>query len=69
MPVTLELTREVGPPERITLPVEIWFRGDRYTLEVPGNAQVTAARIDPAGKLPDLNRDNNRWPAGAPPGP
>jgi hypothetical protein len=62
LPVELELLREDGSRERRTLPADIWMLGDRYTLAVPGDAQVTSVLIDPDGALPDTDRTNNAWP-------
>jgi aminopeptidase N len=61
MPVTLQLKLDDGSVQKIDLPVEIWFPGDRYMLPVPGPKRVTGVLIDPDGLLPDVNRQNNRW--------
>ncbi|HET7598732.1 MAG TPA: M1 family metallopeptidase, partial [Gemmatimonadales bacterium] len=66
MPVDLALLREDGSTERLRLPADIWMHGDRFTLSVRGDAQVTNAAIDPDAALPDVRRENNRWPAMAP---
>jgi Peptidase family M1 domain len=62
MPVDLELLREDGTRERQSLPADIWMLGDRYTLAIPGDAQVTSVVVDPDGVWPDVDRSNNRWP-------
>ncbi len=66
LPTEVELLREDGSTERRTLPADIWMLGDRYTLAVPGDAQVTSVTIDPDGALPDIDRGNNRWPRVSP---
>jgi len=50
-----------GTTRRVTLPVEIWFGGSRYTAVVPGPRKVNAVIIDPDTWYPDLDRSNNRW--------
>jgi hypothetical protein len=64
MPVELALLMDDGSTERISLPVEVWFGGDRYTLVVPGPKKVNKVSIDPDGWYPDVRRENNRWPMG-----
>jgi peptidase M1-like protein len=62
MPVTLVLSLSDGSTRRLKLPVEIWYRGRRYTVTLPGAAKVTAAMVDPDSIYPDADRSNNRWP-------
>ena len=66
MPVDLALPMDDGSTQRLTLPVEIWFGGDRYTAVVPGPKKVNAVDLDPEPRYPDVRRENNRWPAGVP---
>jgi hypothetical protein len=61
MPVELALMMDDGTTERVTLPVEVWFRGSRYTAVIPGPRKVNAVVIDPDGWYPDVDRTNNRW--------
>jgi hypothetical protein len=69
MPVELALLMDDGTTQRLSLPVEIWFRGDRYTLLVPGPKKVNGVMIDPDNWYPDVERDNNRWPVVGPASP
>ena len=69
MPVELALLMDDGSTQRLRLPVEIWGLRDRYTALVPGPRKVNSVVIDPDGWYPDVDRSNNRWPAGAPAGP
>ena len=39
MPVQLALLMDDGSTQRLKLPVEIWFGGDRFTAVVPGPAE------------------------------
>ncbi len=67
MPVELALLMDDGSTQRLRLPVEIWGLGDRYAALVPGPKKVSGVVIDPDGWYPDVDRSNNRWPAGAAP--
>ena len=62
MPVELSLLMDDGSTRRLSLPVEVWFLGNRYTAVVPGPHKVNAVTIDPDGWYPDVNRENNKWP-------
>ncbi|MGH7499424.1 MAG: M1 family aminopeptidase, partial [Gemmatimonadales bacterium] len=62
MPVELAITMDDGSTRRITLPVEVWFRGDRYTAIIPGPRKVNTVAIDPDSWYPDVDRSNNAWP-------
>jgi Peptidase family M1 domain len=73
MPVELSLRMDDGTQRRLSLPVEVWFGGSRYTALVPGPRRVTGVIIDPQNFYPDVHRQNNRWvaedtAAGSPPG-
>jgi len=61
MPVELDLRMEDGSSRHLSLPVEIWFGGDRYVLTVPGPTRVVGAAIDPRNWYPDAHRENNAW--------
>ena len=63
MPVELELVMDDGSTRRVSLPVEIWFGGDRYDLLVPDARKVVKVTIDPRSIYPDVRRENNTWSA------
>ena len=63
MPVELDLRMEDGSSQHLSLPVEIWFAGDRYVLSVPGPKRVVGAAIDARNFFPDVHRENNSWMA------
>jgi hypothetical protein len=65
MPVELALIMDDSTTQHLSLPVEVWYAGDRYAALVPGPRKVTGVTIDPEGWYPDVNRENNSWPAGA----
>src|SRR5437870_1247609 len=61
MPVDLRLTLASGVVETIRLPVEIWYRGNRYAYARRLAADLVKVEIDPAMNLPDVRRENNVW--------
>lgn len=61
MPVTVLVTETNGKEHRITLPVEVWQRGDNWTFGVQTTSEIKEVTLDPDKKLPDWNRDNNKW--------
>lgn len=61
MPVSLKLVDAKGKVEKLTLPVEIWSRGDTYVFTWKTKAAIKEVTIDPDAKLPDVNRTNNHW--------
>src|SRR5215216_7555811 len=46
MPVELDLRMLGGASQHLSLPVEIWYAGSQYTLQVPGPKRVVGAAID-----------------------
>jgi aminopeptidase N len=63
MPVELDLRMEDGSAQHLSLPVEIWYAANRYTLMVPGPKKVVGATIDARNFYPDVRRENNSWMA------
>jgi hypothetical protein len=61
MPVELDLRMEDGASRHLSLPVEIWFGGDRYVVTVGGPKRVVGATIDAQNLFPDVHRENNSW--------
>lgn len=61
MPVTVLIKEANGKEHRINLPVEIWQRGSQWTFGVPTSSEIKEVTLDPDKKLPDWNRDNNKW--------
>jgi len=66
MPVEMGLLLDDGSIRRVTLPVEVWFLGDRYTALIPGPRKVISVTLDPESWYPDVDRGNNRWPVSGP---
>ncbi len=65
MPVELELVMDDGGTRQLSLPVEVWYGGDRYNLLVPDAKKVVKVTIDPNKLYPDVRRENNTWSAPA----
>src|SRR5437870_4309178 len=61
MPVDLQLTLASGAIETVRLPVEIWYRGNRYAYARRLAADLVKVEIDPGMRLPDVRRENNVW--------
>lgn len=61
MPVTAELAHADGSKERVSLPVEMWYLGNRFTLRVASKSPITGVTIDPDAVYLDQNRGNNTW--------
>jgi hypothetical protein len=66
MPVMLTLRLQDGTTQRVKLPVEIWYNGDRYVAVVQTRSPATGATINADGLLPDINPGNNEWKAPSP---
>lgn len=61
MPVTILITESNGTEHRVDLPVEVWQRGSKWTFNVNTTSEIKDVVLDPDKKLPDYNRDNNKW--------
>jgi hypothetical protein len=61
LPVTLKITEENGHAGVVRLPVEIWQRGDEWTLSYNSTSAITSIVLDPDNRLPDTDRTNNKW--------
>src|SRR5437773_8725318 len=61
MPVDLRLTLASGAVETVRLPVEVWYRGNRYAYARRHAADRVKVEIAPAMSLPDVRRENNVW--------
>lgn len=61
MPVTVLVKEANGKEHKIDLPVEVWQRGPEWRFYVPTTSEIKEVILDPDRKLPDWNRDNNKW--------
>ncbi|UAB85830.1 M1 family metallopeptidase [Zunongwangia sp. SCSIO 43204] len=62
MPVKLKITYQDGSSEDLTLPVEIWQRGDTWSHLVETDKAPKSIEIDPDKILPDVDYSNDSWP-------
>ncbi len=61
MPVNVKVIETNGTEHVLSLPVEIWQRGAKWTFDVPTTSEVKQVSVDPEKKLPDFDRANNTW--------
>lgn len=61
MPVTVLIRETNGREHKLNLPVEVWQRGAQWKFSVPTTSEIKEVILDPDKKLPDMNRDNNKW--------
>ncbi len=65
MPVEVRVVFDDGSSETRRIPIEAWYGSDRFVLRVPsGGRNVRAVQLDPDGRLPDVDRQNNVWGRG-----
>jgi hypothetical protein len=63
MPVFLAVTRANGRVDQLTIPVDVWFAGDRrHAIRIVREPTVKTIEIDPEKQFPDLDRTNQVWP-------
>ncbi|PRX40645.1 M1 family metallopeptidase [Salegentibacter salegens] len=62
MPVKMEITYEDGSSENVTLPVEIWQRGDSWNYLHRTDKSIENVELDPNKILPDVSSGNDAWP-------
>ena len=59
MPVTVRVVETNKKETIVTLPVEVWQRGAKYSFKVNTTNKIQSVTVDPYNRLPDVNRDNN----------
>jgi hypothetical protein len=65
MPAMLRVTFEDGSTRQLRVPVATWIQHTQFDVAVPGGKRIRSATIDPDGALPDVDRANNTFTAGA----
>jgi hypothetical protein len=60
MPVVMEITYEDDKKAQVTLPVEVWQRGNEWLYNA-GKKKIKSVILNPSGILPDINPENNGW--------
>jgi len=61
MPVDMRLTFADGTTERVRLPVEAWYEGNRFLYVRQFPKDLVKVEIDPDKNFPDVRRGNNVW--------
>ncbi len=62
MPLRMAVQYADGTTRTVTLPVEMWNLGDRFTWRDEAGRRIASVEVDPGDRLPDTDRRNNRWP-------
>jgi hypothetical protein len=65
MPVIVEVRETNGNTNRVELPVEIWQKGSEWKFRYKSTSPIFSVTLDPDGKLPDVNSQNNTWRPGS----
>ena len=63
MPVHYKVVYEDGSEEHRRLPVEVWFSTNRITDSWIIGRHIREVVLDPDKVFPDVDRENNMWPA------
>ncbi len=61
MPVILRVTQQNGKVETINLPVEVWHRGNTWTVKYNSDSPIVRVEVDPGQEFPDADLSNNVW--------
>lgn len=63
MPVLLVARGARGSTTTLTVPVDVWFQGDKkVTVRMAVPEDFTRLEIDPTQRFPDADRSNQTWP-------
>ena len=65
MPAILRVTYDDGSTADVRVPVATWMQHTQFDVAVAGNKRIKSATIDPDAVLPDVDRTNNTFTAGA----
>ena len=65
-PVRLRLLLRGNTTQDVSMPVEVWSRGERIEAAVEVKAPVIGARLWPEGIVPDWDATNDAWGTPAP---
>ena len=61
MPTTVRVVEQNGRSGVADLPVEIWEQGPAFTFRYDSHSPLDSVIVDPDGRLPDVDRQNNVW--------
>jgi len=63
MPVKMKVVESNGDSSMVNLPVQVWNRGDYWTVKYNSTSKIAKVVIDPHKEFPDVNPANNSWQA------
>lgn len=63
MPIILAVKNVSGKTDTVKLPVDVWMKGDSWTVAYKTDENITSVQLDPDKVLPDGNPNNNFWSA------
>ena len=61
MPVKMMVTYDDNTTELITLPVEIWQRGNSWNYMLNSTKKLSKVELDPEKIITDVNFENDIW--------
>lgn len=61
LPVEISLLQESGKTDTLSLPGEIWHKGNSWTIKHNSESKIAKIILNPSHELPDINPDNNVW--------
>jgi len=61
MPLVIEVKEENGKTNRVSLPVEVWQRGDTWKFIYKSTSKVQQVTLDPDSTLTDIDLSDNVW--------
>ncbi|MDX1639261.1 MAG: M1 family metallopeptidase [Balneolaceae bacterium] len=59
MPVIMKVRMATGNSRMVNLPVQVWQRGNSWTVKMDTSEPVDRVELDPDGVFPDIDRSNN----------
>lgn len=61
MPVVMRITQANGTTGIHELPVQVWQRGNSWTVQYDSDSRITKVVLDPNKEFPEVNLANNTW--------
>lgn len=64
MPTVVKIKFKDGSVQIEKLPIEVWKRNVEWSFQIDSNKEINEVKLDPDGKLPDVNVANNIFKMG-----
>jgi hypothetical protein len=61
LPAIVTITEQGGKTTVVTLPIDVWQRGGKWTFKFPSTQPLSSVVLDADRQLPDIDRKNNTW--------